>query len=36
MVFATGRIPQRSMIRIGIVLDLLFIALITAMSLLIF
>lgn len=36
MVFATGRIPQRSMIRAGIVLDLLFIALITAMSLLIF
>ncbi len=36
MVFATGRIPQRSMIRVGIVLDLLFVALITAMSLLIF
>lgn len=36
LVFATGRIPQRSMIRVGIVLDLLFIALISAMSLLIF
>jgi len=36
MVFATGRIPQRSMIRVGFVMDLVFIALITAMSLLLF
>ena len=36
MVFATGRIPQRSMIRVGIVLDLLFIGLITVLSLLVF
>jgi sodium-dependent dicarboxylate transporter 2/3/5 len=36
MVFATGRIPQRSMIRVGFVMDLVFIALITALSLLLF
>ena len=36
MVFATGRIPQRSMIRVGFVMDLVFIALITVLSLLVF
>jgi sodium-dependent dicarboxylate transporter 2/3/5 len=36
MVFATGRIPQRSMIRVGFVMDLVFIALITALSLLLY
>jgi di/tricarboxylate transporter len=36
MVYATGRIPQRTMIRVGFVMNLVFIALITAMSLLIF
>lgn len=34
--FATGRVPQRTMIRVGFVLNLVFVALITAMSLLIF
>lgn len=36
IVFGTGRIPQRTMMRTGLRLNLLFIALITAMSLLIF
>ncbi len=36
IVFGTGLVPQRVMIRIGIVLNLTFIALITALSLLIF
>lgn len=34
--FATGMVPQRTMIRIGFVLNLVFVGLITAMSLLIF
>lgn len=34
--FATGRVPQRTMIRVGFVLNLVFVALITAMSLLVF
>ncbi|WP_411826451.1 SLC13 family permease [Luteolibacter sp. AS25] len=36
IVFATGRIPQKSMIRSGIVLNLLFVALIAALSLVLF
>jgi sodium-dependent dicarboxylate transporter 2/3/5 len=36
IVFGTGRVPQRTMIRVGFVLNLVFIALITAMSLLVF
>jgi len=36
IVFGTGRVPQRTMIRVGLVLNLLFIALITGMSLVMF
>jgi sodium-dependent dicarboxylate transporter 2/3/5 len=36
IVFGTGRVPQRTMIRVGFVLNLVFIALITALSLLLF
>jgi sodium-dependent dicarboxylate transporter 2/3/5 len=36
IVFGTGRVPQRIMIRAGFVLNLVFILLITAMSLLVF
>lgn len=36
IVFATGRIPQRKMIRVGFVLNLVFVVLITALSLLLF
>jgi solute carrier family 13 (sodium-dependent dicarboxylate transporter), member 2/3/5 len=36
IVFATGRIPQPTMIRTGFALNILFIALITALSLAIF
>jgi sodium-dependent dicarboxylate transporter 2/3/5 len=36
IVFGTGRVPQRTMIRVGFVLNLVFVALITAMSLLVF
>ena len=36
IVFATGRIPQREMIRVGFVLNLIFILLITALALLFF
>ena len=36
IVFATGRIPQRTMLRVGFVLNLLFVVLITALSLLLF
>jgi len=36
IVFATGKIPQRTMLRVGFALNLLFVALITALSLLLF
>lgn len=36
IVFGTGHVPQRTMIRVGFVLNLVFVALITAMSLLVF
>ena len=36
IIFGTGRVPQRTMIRVGFVLNLVFVALITAMSLLVF
>jgi sodium-dependent dicarboxylate transporter 2/3/5 len=36
IVFGTGRVPQRTMIRLGFALNLLFVALITALSLLLF
>lgn len=36
IVFGTGRVPQRTMIRVGFALNLVFIALITALSLLVF
>lgn len=36
IVFATGRVPQRTMIRVGLVLNVLFVVLITLISLLIF
>jgi sodium-dependent dicarboxylate transporter 2/3/5 len=36
IVFATGRIPQREMIRVGFVLNLIFILLITALALMFF